>query len=157
VARRARSGASLQATLSTVPKRPEPPEHERLAAIRAKHAAGQPLEFDEVRLLLEVLDRRGRHLAEHPLKRLHAELEQQHERVSRRLRWRQELLRLVEKELRKLAADPIQSTMARQALGRRAERIDKRLAQRDPPEGWSPVGIPGQEWRADPDEGDEKA
>jgi hypothetical protein len=128
-----------------------PSEEQRLEVIRAKYAAHQAIDHQELRLLLELLDRQAAQLERHPMRRLYAEAQADLERVARCEHWRADLLRLVERELRKLASEPRRSESDRQALLRRADRIEMRLEQREPPEGWSAVGIPGHEWRADPD------
>jgi len=101
----------------------------------------------EVALLLRVLARAEAHLASHPLRRLYKEAQEQLEATSLRATWREELLRLASKELRRLASAP---SVDRSALRTRADRIDRRLQEDAPPEGWSPIGIPGEEWRSDP-------
>jgi hypothetical protein len=134
-----------------VSRRKEPTEDERLAEIRAKHTAHHALKQEDVTLLLQVLERLRAQIAQHPVKRLYAEAKETLESTTRRVAWREDLLRVVAKELRRLAAQTAMNASDRRGLARRADRIEKRLQQRDPPEGWSATGIPGEESRSDPE------
>lgn len=126
-------------------KRPprQPTEEERLAAIRRKWEAHKSIDQEELGLLLRHIEMLEAHLARHPLRSLYAEAQADLTRVACREQWLGELLRLVEREIRRLAAEPGRNAHDRQALLRRADRIEKRLEQRDPPEGWTATGDPG--------------